>query len=262
MLSKFSVKKPYTVVVAVIMVLILGTISFINLETDLLPSMDLPYLVIMTTYPGASPEEVELVVTRPIEQVVATTSNIKDINSISSENSSLVIMEFNNNVNMDSVIIEINSNLDLIKGAWNDSIGNPMIIRINPDMLPVMISAVDMKDVDIAQVSRIAEEQIIPELESVEGVASVTGVGLLEEKIQVTISPEKIDKLNKNILANIDSKLSEVEDKLLVARKEIEEGKTKLVLEEEKQRGKLIEGEKAIAQGKEEIEKGEIKEEN
>ncbi len=183
MLSKFSVKKPYTVVVAVIMVLILGTISFINLETDLLPSMDLPYLVIMTTYPGASPEEVELVVTRPIEQVVATTSNIKDINSISSENSSLVIMEFNNNVNMDSVIIEINSNLDLIKGAWNDSIGNPMIIRINPDMLPVMISAVDMKDVDIAQVSRIAEEQIIPELESVEGVASVTGgVGLLEEK--------------------------------------------------------------------------------
>ncbi len=164
------------------MVLILGTISFINLETDLLPSMDLPYLVIMTTYPGASPEEVELVVTRPIEQVVATTSNIKDINSISSENSSLVIMEFNNNVNMDSVIIEINSNLDLIKGAWNDSIGNPMIIRINPDMLPVMISAVDMKDVDIAQVSRIAEEQIIPELESVEGVASVTGVGLLEEK--------------------------------------------------------------------------------
>lgn len=258
MLSKFSVKKPYTVVVAVIMVLILGTISFINLETDLLPSMDLPYLVIMTTYPGASPEEVELVVTRPIEQVVATTSNIKDINSISSENSSLVIMEFNNNVNMDSVIIEINSNLDLIKGAWNDSIGNPMIIRINPDMLPVMISAVDMKDVDIAQVSRIAEEQIIPELESVEGVASVTGVGLLEEKIQVTISPEKIDKLNKNILANIDSKLSEVEDKLLVARKEIEEGKTKLVLEEEKQRGKLIEGEKAIAQGKEEIEKGEI----
>ena len=219
MLSKFSVKKPYTVVVAVIMVLILGTISFINLETDLLPSMDLPYLVIMTTYPGASPEEVELVVTRPIEQVVATTSNIKDINSISSENSSLVIMEFNNNVNMDSVIIEINSNLDLIKGAWNDSIGNPMIIRINPDMLPVMISAVDMKDVDIAQVSRIAEEQIIPELESVEGVASVTGVGLLEEKIQVTISPEKIDKLNKNILANIDSKLSEVEDKLLVAKR-------------------------------------------
>ncbi len=173
------------------MVLILGTISFINLETDLLPSMDLPYLVIMTTYPGASPEEVELVVTRPIEQVVATTSNIKDINSISSENSSLVIMEFNNNVNMDSVIIEINSNLDLIKGAWNDSIGNPMIIRINPDMLPVMISAVDMKDVDIAQVSRIAEEQIIPELESVEGVASVTGGWSFRGKIQVTISPEK-----------------------------------------------------------------------
>ena len=77
MLSRLSVKKPYTVVVAVILVLILGSISFINLQTDLLPSIELPYLVIMTTYPGASPEEVEMVVTRPIEQVVATASNIK-----------------------------------------------------------------------------------------------------------------------------------------------------------------------------------------
>src|SRR5690554_1638566 len=114
MLSKLSVKKPYTVFVAVILILILGAISFINLQTDLLPSLDLPYLMVMTPYPGASPEEVELVVTRPIEQVLATTSNIKNISSISNENSSMVILEFENKVNMDSAIIEVNGSLDLI----------------------------------------------------------------------------------------------------------------------------------------------------
>ncbi len=145
MLSKFSVKRPYTIFVGVIMILILGGISFNNLEADLLPDIELPYLVIMTNYPGASPEEVEMVVTKPIEQVVATTSNIKNINSISQDNSSLVILEFNSDVNMDSAIIEINGSLDLIKGMWNDSINSPMIIRLNPDMLPIMISSVDME---------------------------------------------------------------------------------------------------------------------
>src|SRR5699024_1747862 len=140
MLSKFSVQKPYTVVVAVILILILGTISFMNLKTDLLPSIDLPFVVINTSYPGASPEEVEMVVTRPIEQVVATTNNIKNVSSVSNEISSTVILEFNNDVNLDTATIEINGMLDLIKPSWDDSIGAPMVIRLNPEMLPDMIS--------------------------------------------------------------------------------------------------------------------------
>ena len=99
MLSKYSVKKPFTVFVAVILIIILGTISFMNLKTDLLPSLDLPYVVVMTPYPGASPEEVETVVTKPIEQILATTSNIKNVSSVSNENSSVVILEFNNGFN-------------------------------------------------------------------------------------------------------------------------------------------------------------------
>ena len=101
MLSKFSVNKPYTVVVAVVLVLILGAISFFNLQTDLLPEIDLPFLVINTQYAGASPEEVETVVTRPIEQIVATTNNIENVSSVSRENVSTVILEFSNDVNMD-----------------------------------------------------------------------------------------------------------------------------------------------------------------
>ena len=86
MLAKYSVNRPYTVVVAVILVLILGVISFINLETDLHPCFDLPFVLVMTPYPGACPEEVEMVVTKPLEQVMATVSNIKQINSVSSDN--------------------------------------------------------------------------------------------------------------------------------------------------------------------------------
>ncbi len=253
MLSKFSVKRPYTVAVGVILVILLGVISFLNLQTDLLPEIDLPFVLVMTSYPGASPEEVEMLVTRPIEQVVATTNNIKNVSSTSSENSSVVILEFNNDVNMDSAIIEINGSLDLIKGVWNDSVGTPMIMRLNPDMLPVMIASVDIEDMDISEVSKVVGDTIIPELESINGVASVSGVGLLEESIEVIISKEKIDSLNKKMLASIDEKLSEAEDKLIDAKKEIEDGKAKLESEEKAQMSKLAEGEKGISMAKDQI---------
>lgn len=259
MLSNFSVKKPYTVVVAVITVLILGTISFINLETDLLPSLDLPYVVIATSYPGASPEEVEMIVTKPVEQAVATTNNIKNVSSVSKENVSIVILEFNSDTNMDSATIEINGTLDLIKPAWDDySIGSPMVMRLNPDMLPVMISAVDVEGLDIFEVSKMVDEKIIPELESVTGVASVTGVGLLEERIEVLIDETKIEDLNKKILDAVDSELSEAQEQLMAAKEEIETGKSKLSSEQKTQSAKLSEGEKAIVAAKKQITEAEL----
>lgn len=253
MLSKFSVKKPYTVLVGVILIIILGVVSFMNLKTDLMPSIDLPYVVVITTYPGASPEEVEMVVTKPIEQVLATISNMENVSSISSENMSMVILEFNNKVNMDSAMIEIDSSLDLIKPNWNDNIGTPMIMKLNPDMLPVMVASVDVEGMDIAEITKLVKEDVIPELESVEGVAKVEGVGLIEENIEVLINPEKIESLNKRILSSIDEELSEAEDKLLDAKKQLEDGLAKLDSEYKSQSQKLAEGEAAIKTGKEQI---------
>jgi HAE1 family hydrophobic/amphiphilic exporter-1 len=254
MLAKYSVKKPFTVFVAVILILILGTISFMNLKTDLLPSLDLPYLVVMTPYPGASPEEVEMVVTKPVEQLLATTSNIVNVSSVSNENSSVVILEFSNDANMDSTIIEVNGNLDLIKPNWDDSVGTPTIIRMNPDMMPIMVSSIDIKGLNASEVSKMVRDSILPEFESVEGVASVTGEGLVEEKIEVQISSEKIDNLNKKILDNIDSELSKAENELSKAKKEISSGLKQIETEEKKQIEKLAEGEKAIALAKSEME--------
>lgn len=256
MLSKYSVRKPFTVFVAVVLVLILGTISFMNLKTDLLPSLDLPYVVVMTPYPGASPEEVEMVITKPVEQILATTSNIKNVSSVSSENSSTVILEFENDVNMDSAIIEVNGSLDLIKPNWDDSIGTPTIIKMNPDMLPVMVSSVDIEGMNASEVSKMVREKIIPELESVEGVASVSGEGLVEESIKVQISPEKIEGLNKKILNSIDNELSQAENQLIKAKNQMNSGLSQLEAEEKKQREKLLQGEKGIQTAKGEMEKG------
>ena len=257
MLSKFSVRRPYTVVVAVVLVLILGAISFINLQTDLLPSIDLPYILIATSYPGASPEEVEMVVTKPVEQTVATVSNIKNISSISRENSSVVILEFNNDVNLDSATIEINSMLDLVKPAWPDSVGSPMVMRLNPDMLPIMVAAVDVEDMDLIEISQLVSQDIIPELESVNGVAAVTGVGLLEERVEVIVDGDKIADLNKKILAQVDSELAQAEEELMKAKQEIDNGKSRLEAEEKKQSEKISQGQEALAAAKKQIEEAE-----
>ncbi|MFY9412310.1 MAG: efflux RND transporter permease subunit, partial [Dethiobacteria bacterium] len=92
MLSQFSVKRPYTVIVAVVLVIVLGVISYMGMRTDLLPEIELPYVVVVTAYPGASPEQVEQAATKPLESSLGTVSGLKKISSISQENSSIIIL--------------------------------------------------------------------------------------------------------------------------------------------------------------------------
>ena len=226
MISNYSVKKPFTVFVAVILIIILGVISFTSMTTDLLPKMDLPYAIIMTTYVGASPEKVETVVTKPLEQTMQTLSNISNISSISSENSSVVILEFSNDVNMDSALIEINSKLDLIKAAWDDDmIGSPMVSKINPNMMPIMLTAVDMQDMDKGKITEFVNNKIMPELERIDGVASVSATGLLEEQIKINLNQDKIEEINKKILNSVNDELSKTQAELNTAKSKLNEGK-------------------------------------
>ena len=183
MLSKFSVKKPYTVFVGVVLVIILGIVSFTKMTTDLFPNISLPYIIVMTTYPGASPESVENEVTKSIEASMETVSNIESVSSVSAENYSLVICEFAQTANMDSISLEIRENLDQLTGYFPDSVGNPVIMKLNPNMLPVMIAAVSVEGMDRAEVSAYIEEQIVPEVESIEGVASVSTTGIINEQV-------------------------------------------------------------------------------
>ena len=158
MLARLSVHKPYTVLVAVIAILVLGVVSFMNMTTDLLPSIDLPYAVVITSYAGASPEQVETVVTRPAEQALATLSNLENISSISRENLSIVILQFFQGTNMDTATIDMRESLDMISSYWDDSISTPTLLKLNPDMLPVMVTSVDMADKSITEISKYVQD--------------------------------------------------------------------------------------------------------
>lgn len=228
MISKFSVKKPYTVLVGIVLVVILGVVSLSKMSTDLLPSMNMPYAIVVTSYAGASPEQVESVVTQPVESAMASTSNIKNISSSSSNNVSTVVLEFEQTANMDSVTVEMRESLDQIKGYWPEEVSNPIIMKINPDMMPIMIAAVGVEGMDTLEVSDYANDELMADIESVEGVASVSGTGLIKESIQVVLNQEKIDGVNEKIKASLDAKFSDAESEMNSAESEIKNGKNQL----------------------------------
>ncbi len=224
-MSKFSVRKPFTVLVGIVMVLVLGFVAVTRMTTDLLPNMSLPYAIVITTYPGASPEEVESAVTRPIESSMATVSNIENVSSTSSENYSMVVLEFSQDTNMDSVSLEMRENLDQMASVFPDSAGDPIIMKLNPDMMPVLITAVSRDDTERKDLSTYVNEELSAEMESVPGVASVSVTGATEESVQVIIDKKKVDAVNVKIYSALDDQFADAYQKLEDAKKEIEDGR-------------------------------------
>ncbi len=198
-LAKFSVDRAITIFMAVIIVIVFGVVSYTNLTTDLFPSMNIPYSVVVTTYPGASPTEVEDVVTNPLEDALATTTNVKELTSMSQENFSLVILEFNSDTNMDSAIIEMRETLDMTTAGMPDMVGSPMIIKLNPDMMPIMQLSVSKGDLDQRDLTEYVYDNVVPQLEKVAGVASVSVSGAYESEVQVVIKESDLDEKNLEI---------------------------------------------------------------
>ncbi len=250
MIARFSVRKPYTVIVGVILVIVLGVVSFTRMTTDLLPAMSLPYALVITTDVGASPEEVETDVTAPIEAAMATTSNIESVSSVSYDNYSMVILEYAQSANMDSVLIEMQQQLDQLSGTWPDTVGSPIIMQIDPDMLPVMVASADVEGMELSEVSSYVENELIPAIESIEGVASVSTTGTLTESIQVTMDQKKIDALNDRIQEKIAEQFEEAQAELDDASAEIEKGKDQLASGQREMEDQLSGAQNEIVNGK------------
>ena len=225
MISKYSVKKPYTVLVGVLLVIVLGIVSLTKMTTDLLPDMSLQYALIITTDVGASPEKVEMEVTAPIESAIATTTGIKNVTSMSYNSYSIVTCEYDDSVNMDSVVIEIQQNLDQLSGYWGDNVGSPMIMKINPDMLPVMNVAVDVEGMSALEITEYVDTELIPALESLEGVASASASGMLEETVMVTLDPIKIQAINDLVQKEIKGEFKKPQAEINDAKNKLQEGK-------------------------------------
>ena len=222
MLSKFSVKKPMTVFVCVVIIIVLGVVSFLKMTPDLLPNMDFPYAMIMTTYGGQTPETIEATVTKPLEQSISTIDGVKDITSNSAENYSMLIIEFEDGTNMDTATVDLRSSLDTISDNWPDGVGTPYLIKANPSILPVAMTAVEYEGKDRNELSDYVSDELLNKLEGIDSVASVSDKGIVVEKENVVISQKKIDALNKKISAALDDQFSDAEDKLNSAKKEID----------------------------------------
>ena len=225
MLPKISVKKPYTVLVGIVAILVLGVVSFLKLTPDLLPSMDFPYVIITTTYVGASPEEVEETVTKPIEQSMARIDNINNISSTSAENYSMVMLEFTEGTDIGIASIDITNALGQLEAEWYDSVGTPIMMKINPDMLATAVVAVSVDGLDEYELTSFVNNNLLSQLEGVEGVASVSAEGMINRSVELIISEDKIAELNIRIENEIKKQFDDAYDAIDDAEKQLADGK-------------------------------------
>ena len=220
-MPKYSVKKPFTILVAVILVLVLGFVSLTGIQTDLLPSMNLPYLLVMTTYPGASPEQVEADVTQPLENSLSTLNGVKNVTSQSNENYSLIFLEYQDDTDMDSAMVKASTAVNQLGDTLPDMASTPTLIEISPDMMATQYIAVDYDGMDIYELSDYVKDTVMPQLERVDGVASVSTTGLVEKTVQITLNQEKIDTVNDKLLVKVSDRLAD-------AKKELDSNKAKI----------------------------------
>lgn len=170
----------------------------------------------------------------------------------------MVVLEFAQSTNMDSVTIEMRESLDQIAAYWPDEVGNPVIMKLNPDMMPVMVAAVEAGDMSRAELTDFVADKVTPELESLEGVASVSTSGDVEEKVGVVLRQEKIDTLNKKIQDALDGKFADAEDEIKEQESELAKGKQALEDGQQQLADATSQAEGQLSQGQSEIIKNEI----
>lgn len=221
MLSRFSVKKPYIVTVAVIIILILGGVSLTKMKTDLLPDMDLPYLAVITTDPGASAEKVESEVTDVLEGSLSKVSGVSSVQSQSADNYSMIFLEFEDGSDMDSAMVKASSAVNEVSSQLPETAGSPNYMEISMDMMATLYVAASYDDHDIFDTTSLVKDKAVPELERIDGVADVSTVGAAEKSVEVRLSDNKIEDINNKLLASVNSQLYD-------AKKSIDEGEAKL----------------------------------
>ena len=227
-MPKFSAKKPLTVFVAVLAVIILGVVAYLKMTPDLLPNMNFPYVIIVTAAPGASPEAVETDVTRPMEQTMATLDEIKSVTSTSQNSVSMVVLEFEDSVNMDTASVDIQQKISALAGSWDDTVSTPYVLKINPSMLPVQVAAISYAGRDVHQMSEFVEEALADKLTGISGVASVDITGTVERQLHVLLNQEKLDALSDKLAEAIGAQLDDAKKQLYNTRWQLQSAQNAL----------------------------------
>lgn len=224
----FSVKKPLTVYVVTLAILILGVVAYLKMTPDLMPNMDYPYVIVVTSDPGASPESVEEEITKPLEKALATLDQLKTIQSSSQNSVSMVVLEFENGANMDALGIDIQQQVTSVEGQWGDTVSTPYILKINPSMIPVMVAAISSSDMDVNALSDFVENELTGKLTGITGVASVEIMGTVERQLHVVLDAEKTADLTETVRRQVNRQLNKAAGKLSDAKEQITEAQKAL----------------------------------
>ena len=224
-MEKFSVKKPFTVLVAVIMVLMLGFVSISNMQTNLLPDVSTPYLMVVTVYPGASPERVESEVSDVMQNALGTVAGVEKVTATSAENYSLLLMQFSDGTDMNSAMVKVSNKVDQTTSSLPSSCLTPSIIEYSLNMNAFMTVAVSREGSDVYDLSDFVSDTLVPYVERKGGVSSVSTNGLIEKMVQVQLSQEKINAINEKLLEVIDVQLADARKQLESAEAQIEAGR-------------------------------------
>ena len=223
MIPKFSVKKPLTVFVVALAVVILGVVSYMKMTPDLMPNMDFPYVIVVTSDPGASPESIEQEITRPIEESMATLDHIKSVTSTSQNSASMVVLEFEDGTDMNALSLDIQQKLTALEGGWDETVSTPYTMKINPSMLPVMVAAISYEGMEVEELSDLVNEELEQKLTGISGVASVDISGTLARQMHVILDAERLDKVSAEMLVEAEKLLDDAEKTLKDARKQVVE---------------------------------------
>ena len=190
---KTSIKRPVTVMMCLIMVIMAGLISLKSLKLDLMPSMDIPMAIVSTTYVGAGPEEIENLVTKPIENAVGTVSNVDTVSSTSSSNSSMVMIKFVEGTNIDTAATDVREKIDLIKSTLPDDANDPMVMKIDINDLSSIVLGVGSDKMDTAELTEFVDDNIKDHFEKIDGVASANVIGGLDKVVNVTLNTNRMN---------------------------------------------------------------------
>ncbi len=199
-MEKFSVKKPFTVLVAVIMVLMLGFVSVTKMKTNLLPDVSTPYLMVVTVYPGASPERVESEVSDVMENALGTVAGVDTITATSAENYSLLLMKFVDDTDMNSAVVKVSNKVEQTTSSLPSTCMTPSIIEYTLNMNAFMTVAVSREGSSVYDLSDFIKNTMTPYVQRKGGVSSVSSSGLVEQLVQVQLNQDKIDGINAKLL--------------------------------------------------------------
>ncbi|HYF93017.1 MAG TPA: efflux RND transporter permease subunit [Symbiobacteriaceae bacterium] len=222
---RFSLKHPVPTIVFFLAALVIGAVSLGKLSVDLYPAMEYPLAVISTEYEGAGPQEVEQLVSRPLEEVMGTVGGVTSVQSRNTEGQSVVLVYFDWGTNMDQSTLAMRERVDQVKGLFPDGVGAPMVYKIDPQALPVV--TVGLSGMDPADLKRLAAEKLKPRLERLEGVASINIQGGVEREIQVIVDPRRLQASG----ISIDQVAQALRyDNLNLPGGEVQSGPTKLLV--------------------------------